>query len=77
MPVDDVFNGIREHFHERIADVLAHEHPAALAVDDLALLVHDVIELQHIFAHFKVAAFQTVLEEFYPEQQSALLAAIA
>ena len=43
------------------ADVLAVQDLAALAVDDLALLVHDVVVAQHVFADLEVAALQLLL----------------
>ena len=40
------------------------EHLAALAVDDLALLVHHVVVLQHVLADVVVAALDALLGVF-------------
>ena len=41
--------------------ILAAQYLAALAVDDLALAVHHVVELQHVFADGEVAGLQLFL----------------
>ena len=43
------------------ADILTVQHFAALAIDDLALLVHHVVVLQHVLTDLKVAALQLFL----------------
>ena len=49
------------HAQDAVMHILAHQHPAALAVDHLALAVHDIVILQHVLAHFEVAAFNALL----------------
>ena len=44
-----------------VTDVLTVQHHLALFVDDLALLVHDVVVLQHLFTDGKVGGFQLLL----------------
>jgi len=41
--------------------VLPFQYLAALAVDDLALLVHDIVVFEHVLADAEVAAFDTFL----------------
>ena len=55
------------------ADVLAVQHLAALAIDDLALLVHHVVVLQHVLADLEVAAFQLFLGAFQRVGDHAVL----
>ena len=55
------------------ADILAIQHLAALAVDDLTLLVHHVVVLQHVLADLEVAAFQLFLGAFQRVGDHAVL----
>ena len=52
---------VPQHLVDVGADVLAVQHLVALAIDDLALLVHDVVVAQHVFADLEVAALQLFL----------------
>ena len=54
---DDVL----DHAHDVLAQVLAEEDLAALAVHDLALLVHDVIVLEDVLADVEVARLDLLL----------------
>ena len=49
------------HGQDGILEVLAVQYAVALAVDDLALLVHDVVELQDVFTDAEVAALDLAL----------------
>ena len=57
-------NVLPQHLVHLGADVLTVQHLAALAIDDLALLVHHVVVLQHVLADLEVAAFQLFLGAF-------------
>ena len=54
-------DALGEHGAQLGADVLPVQNLAALAVDDLALLVHHVVKLQHVFPDAEVAGFQLFL----------------
>ena len=49
------------HPQDAVLHVFAHEHAAALSVDDLTLPVHDVVILQHVFPGFEVPPFDALL----------------
>ena len=55
------------------ADILAVQHLAALPVDDLTLLVHHIVVLQHVFTDLEVAAFQLFLSAFQRVGDHAVL----
>ena len=50
-----------DHVQHVLAQVLPGQRLAALPVDDLALHVHDVVILQHVFAHIEVILFDLLL----------------
>ena len=52
------------HLHYGIVYVLAHEHPAALAVDYLPLAVHYVVVLEDVLADVEVIALYPLLRRF-------------
>ena len=54
---DLVADGALHHAHDDALDVHAVQHLLALAIDDLALLVHHVVVLQHGLTGLEVAAF--------------------
>ena len=54
-------NVLPQHVVHLGADILTVQHLAALAIDDLALLVHHVVVLQHVLTDLKVAALQLFL----------------
>ena len=54
-------NGLVDHGVNIFGYILAAQYLAALAVDDLALAVHHVVELQHVFADGEVAGLQLFL----------------
>ena len=66
-------NVLPQHIVHLGADVLTVEHLAALAVDDLTLLVHDIVVLQHVLADLKVPAFQLLLGAFEGAGDHAVL----
>ena len=53
------------HLHYGIVYVLAHEHPAALAVDYLPLAVHYVVVLEDVLADVEVVALYPLLRRLY------------
>ena len=55
------------------ADILAIQHLSALTIDNLALLVHPVVVLQHVLADLEVAAFQLFLGAFQRVGDHAVL----
>ena len=61
---DSALDELLDHADDVIVDVLAFQHLTALLIDQLALLVHDVIVLQHVLADFVVAAFHALLGVF-------------
>src|SRR5690606_14163155 len=50
-----------QHLDDVFPKVFAQQNLAALLVDDFALLVHDVVELQHLLAQLKVAGLHLLL----------------
>ena len=54
-------DGFAQHRVDAFGDVLALQHLAALAVDDLTLAVHYVVKLQHVLADGEVARLQLLL----------------
>ena len=59
--VHNVFRRFVDHCGELVAKILAHQHLAALAVNDLALLVHDVVVFQDAFTRIEVRRLDTLL----------------
>ena len=53
--------------------VFAGQHLCALAIDDFALMVHDVVVLKHIFTRLEVAAFDLALGVFNGTRQHPLV----
>ncbi len=65
--VDGVADFGLQRFDEEVAQRLAFEHAAALGVDHLALLVHDVVVLEHLFADLVIVVLDLrlrVLDRF-------------
>ncbi len=58
--VDQIFH----HFHDVLLQIFTEQDLAALIVDDLSLLVHNVVVLQNVFTDLKVAAFNLFLSVF-------------
>ena len=52
---------VMQHAHDLLAQVRPVEHLAALAIDDLALLIHHVVVFQHALAGLEVAALHRLL----------------
>ena len=53
--------GFFDHLLDLILCALAFEHVAAAVVDDLALLVHDIVVFEHVFAHLEIASLDLFL----------------
>ena len=49
------------HFDDFVAHIFAVQHAIALAVDGVALHVHDVVVIQHLFTSSKVVGFHLLL----------------
>lgn len=50
-----------DHAHDVLAQVLAEEDLAALAVHDFTLLVHDIVVLEDVLADVEVACLDLLL----------------
>ena len=56
-----IFNGIGEHLIDGVTHTLAIQYPAALRVDDLTLLIHNLVILQQILTNTEVVALNLLL----------------
>ena len=59
--VDDAVHRVVDHAQEAVVHVHAQEHLAALAVDDLPLLVHHVVVAKHVLASVEVGHLHPLL----------------
>ena len=60
----DRHGGLGAHVGDRFADALRVHDVGALLVDDLALVIHDVIEFDDLLADIVVARFDLLLRGF-------------
>ena len=58
---DGVFHRVVEHVLDRLLQVLAVQHLPALLVDDLALGIHHVVVLEHVFPGLEVPGLHLLL----------------
>ena len=58
---DEVVDDAGAHLGDRLLERLLRHHLAALLEDDLALVVHHVVVLQHVLAHVEVARLDLLL----------------
>ena len=61
MCIRDSLDRILHHGAHALGHVVALQHLVALAVDDLALLVHDVVKGEDVFADAEVLALDLFL----------------
>jgi len=54
-------NEVVDHLIDILAQILAVEHLAALIIDDIALLVHNIVVFQNALTGLEVAAFNGLL----------------
>ncbi len=57
-------NNLMHHIHDIIPQMIAHEHLAALRINNLTLLIHNIVIFQHILTHIKIARFHFLLRMF-------------
>ena len=58
---DDVVDDVGAHFGDRRLEGFLRHHLAPVLEDDLALIVHDVVELENVLAHVEVARLDLLL----------------
>ncbi|MNY46750.1 hypothetical protein D3C86_1819600 [compost metagenome] len=73
MGINDTVNNRLDHFNHNILDIVRLQNLAALLVDNLTLLIHDVIILKDDFTDIEVVAFNTFLGGFYSARNHAAL----
>ena len=61
----DAVNKVFHHFRDVGLDVVSEKNLAALVVNNLSLLIHNIVILKNIFTNFKVAAFYLLLRALY------------
>ena len=61
----DAVNKVFHHFRDVGLDVVSEKNLAALVVNNLSLLIHNIVILKNIFTNFKVAAFYLLLCALY------------
>ncbi len=75
--VHQIAGGVVQELDHVGANVLGHQQARAKLIDDGALLVHDVVEFERVFADAEVAlldAFLRVLDGLVPQRMFELLA---
>ena len=71
--VHHVLHRIRNHLIDSVAHALAIQHPAPLAIDNLALLVHDLVILQQVLTNAEVVALDLLLRLLNGVRQHLML----
>ena len=61
---NDIMNELFHHFHDGFLQILTKQNLAALIINDLSLLIHNIIVLQNVFTDLKVAALNLLLRVF-------------
>ena len=74
---NNVFDQLLHHIVDVVMQILAKENLAALVVDDLTLLVHDVVVLEHILTNREVTAFDLLLRILDRTRKHARLQLVA
>ena len=61
MARDEIVDHLMAHVVDRLRDVLAAHDRNAMIEDDLALVVHHIVEFQQILADVEIARFDLLL----------------
>ena len=62
--MDGVLHDLVAHVHDLVMDIVDLHQVAALFIDDLALVVHHIVEFQQVLADFEVARLDLLLRLF-------------
>ena len=74
---DGALDDLLDHLAHLVDEVFALEYAAALRVDHAALLVHDLVVLQHVLAAHEVELFDLLLGAFDDAREHAVLERLA
>ena len=61
---EDAFECLGMHLFQQCIDIVRLQHVSSLAVDHLALFVHDIVILKEVFTNLKVVSFDLALGIF-------------